>query len=87
MKLRCDYLIKTIEGKNVLIPIGSDEISLSKLITVNESALVILNLLKDEISFSDLIDKLEVEFSDAGRALLENDTKEFTEILKENKLL
>ena len=87
MKLKCDYLIKTIEGKNVLIPINSDEISLSKLITVNSSALVILEELKVDISFDKLIEVLEKKFSDASKDVLVSDTKEFIQILRENNLL
>jgi len=87
MKLRCDYIIKTIEGKNVLIPIGSDVISLSKLITVNSSALTILEYLKEEISFPDLLDKLIEKFNDVEVNTLKEDVTEFLNILKENNLL
>jgi len=87
MKLRCDYIIKSIEGKNVLIPIGSDVISMSKLITVNNSALVILEYLKEEISFSDLLNKLIEKFDDVEVDTLKEDVTEFLNILKENSLL
>lgn len=82
MKLKAGFDIKSVEGVHIVVPTG-DNMSFSGVFTLNETALFVWNLLKEDISESDLVDKMSGEY-DAPREVIEPDVKELIDAFKKN---
>lgn len=85
MKINNNYEVRDIGGINVVVPVGGD-MSLSGVITLNESALFVWNSLKEDISEEELINKMCTEY-DAPREVISADIKELISQFKENNLI
>ena len=82
MKLKNGFDIKSVEGVHIVVPTG-DNMSFSGVFTLNETALFVWNLLKDEIAEAELVDKMAEEY-DAPRDVIEPDVKELIDAFKRN---
>lgn len=85
MKIKNGYEIKSLEGVNIVVPTDSN-ISFSGVITLNDTALFVWNLLQNDLSEAEIVDKMATEY-DAPRDVLEADVKELIKLLIENGLL
>lgn len=85
MTINKNYEVRNIGGINVVVPIGGN-MSLTGVITLNETALFVWNALKDDLSENELIDKVCSEY-DAPREVISTDIKELLEQFKKNDLL
>ena len=81
MKLKYTFVINEVAGQTVAVPIdaGSGEQSIIK---TNETGAFILNLLKDDISFLDILDRIKAEYQIDDEKTLENWVNTFITKLK-----
>lgn len=85
MKTNPNYEVRNIGGIDIIVPIGGN-MSLSGVITLNESALFIWNALKEDLTFDELVEKVCAEY-DAPVEVISADVKEIIEKFTENNLL
>ncbi len=85
MKISENFEIRNVGGINIVVPLGGN-MSLSGVITLNESALFVWNTLKDDITEEELINKICAEY-DAPREIIEKDVEELLAQFKENGLI
>ena len=86
MKIKEGYLVHEVAGNYVVIKIGQEAVNFNGLITLSESAKMLWDLLKNDASIDDLVNKLLSEYEiDEETARI--DTLEFIDILKKNNIL
>lgn len=86
MKIKEGYLVHEVAGNYVVIKIGQEAVNFNGLITLSESAKMLWDLLKEDASIDDLVNKLLSEYEiDEETARI--DTLEFIESLKKNDIL
>lgn len=86
MKIRDTFILKTVAGENLVVPIGSKNISFNSVITLNESGKFLWNVLKTHVTEEDLVKALIDEY-DIGRETAKKDVEVFIRSLKENDIL
>ena len=86
MKIKEGYLVHEVAGNYVVIKIGQEAVNFNGLITLSESAKMLWDLLKEEATIEDLINKLLSEY-DIDEETARKDTLEFIESLKKNNIL
>ena len=86
MRLKDGFIFRKIAGDNVIVPIGQQIQKFNGLIKINDSAAFLWNLLKEEITQDELIDKLIEEYQ-IDRDLATSDVENFINILKQNDMI
>lgn len=79
MKLNQNFITRTVEGTQVIVPIGDS--GFNGIITGNETAAFIVNMLKDGTTEAALIDAMAQEY-DAPLDVLQADVREILEKLR-----
>ena len=85
MKIKNGFEIKSVEGIHIVVP-TADNVSMSGVITLNDTALYVWNLLKDDISRDEIVDKMASDY-DAPRDVIASDVDELIESFKANELI
>ena len=86
MKIKEGYLVHEVAGNYVVIKIGQEAVNFNGFITLSESAKMLWDLLKNDASIDDLVNKLLSEYEiDEETARI--DTLEFIDSLKKNNIL
>lgn len=86
MKIKNDFVLKTIAGTNVVVPLGSNTVSFRAIITLNESGAFLWQSLENDITKEQLLELMLKEYDiDRDTALL--DIEEFLNKLREAELL
>ena len=80
------YILRTIAGSNVLVPIGNEIANFNGVISLNDSAKFLWENLKEDITTEELTDNIIKEY-EIDRELADKDVNEFIKILSENKML
>lgn len=86
MKLKDGYILRKIAKTDIIVPIGNNIADFNGIISLNETAAFICNLLKEEISKGDLVSKLMEEF-EVDEDLARNDIDDFIIKLAEHKMI
>lgn len=86
MKLKKQFIVRNIMGENILVPKGSTAMDFNGLITLNETALDIWNLLPEANSETEIVDRM-LDIYDTDRQTLENDVAAFLRQLKEADMI
>lgn len=86
MKIKEGYLVHEVAGNYVVIKIGQEAVNFNGLITLSESAKMLWDLLKEDASIDDLVNKLLSEY-EIDEETARKDTLEFIESLKKNNIL
>ncbi len=76
MDCKLTLVKRDIAGDTILVPVGDASLKLKGLITLNETASFLWDVLPDAAGPEELVDRLEEEF-DADRATLEADVADF----------
>lgn len=86
MKIKEGFVLKTIAGSTVAVPVGENLVNLQLMLTLNESGAYLWNQLEKECSEDELVAAMTSEYKvDADTA--RQDVIEFIKILKENQIL
>ncbi len=86
MKIRDTFILKSVAGENLVVPIGSKNISFNAVITLNESGKFLWNVLEKDSTKENLVEALIGEY-DVSREIAERDVEVFIRSLKENDIL
>ena len=81
MRVSSNFISREIAGEFMLVPVGSAATSFNGLIALNEIGNFIFNVLKDECTKDDVIDKILSEY-DIDRKTAENDLEDFLNQLR-----
>ncbi len=85
MKIKSGYEIKSVEGVNIVVPTEGN-MSFSGVITLNETALFVWNLLKENLEKEEIVNRFVSEY-DAPRDVIESDVDELLKSFIENGLI
>ena len=81
MKVSKDYIMREIAGECILVPVGAAAAKFNGLVTMNEVGKYIVELLAEEHTVQELVEKITAEYDvDAQTAL--TDVKPFLEQLQ-----
>ncbi len=86
MKLNENYILKTIAGTPVVVPVGDAVKNINGMITLNGPAEDIWRALEDGKDFNGILEMLKSEYN-APADVLENDLNAFLEKLRAYKIL
>ncbi len=86
MKIRDTYILRTVAGENLVVPIGDKNISFNAVITLNDSGKYLWNVLLNDTTEPQLVESLMSEY-DVSREIAERDVTVFIRSLKENGIL
>lgn len=86
MKLNENYILKTVAGMPVVVPVGDAVNNIRGMITLNGPAEVIWKALEEGKGYDEIIDKIKSEY-DAPEDVIKADTDAFLEKLKNYKIL
>ena len=63
MKRNESFIMKNVGGENLLIPVGSKVLDMNGLITLNETASYVWDLLSEEKTVGDLANAVAIKFN------------------------
>lgn len=86
LNLNPNYILKTVAGKAVVMPVGDAVNDINGMITLNESAEFIWRLLENGADYDFILGELKKEYN-APEEILKADLDRFLGILKEKKIL
>lgn len=85
MKLKKDYILKTVAGEHIVVPIGVEATKFHGMITLNETGKFLFENLKEETTEEILIMKL-LESYDVTPSRAKTDVDKFLGLLKKHNL-
>lgn len=86
MKIKEGYLLRSVAGTHVVVPIGEGSMDFSGVITLNEVGAFLWKALAAETEKAELVKKLTAEY-DVDEATASTDTDAFLNSLREAGLL
>lgn len=86
MKIKNDFLLRTIAGQYVVVPTGDNVVNFNAAITLNETAAFLWELIKEDTSCEELTKKLTEKY-DVSNEQAEKDIQVFLNVLKEHDIL
>lgn len=86
MKLNENYILKTVAGMPVVVPVGDAVNNIRGMITLNGPAEVIWKCLEEGKGYDEIIAQIKSEY-DAPEDVIKADTDAFLEKLKNYKIL
>lgn len=86
MKIKDGFVLKTIAGSTVAVPVGDNLVNLQLMLTLNESGAFLWNLLENSATEDELVQKMTAEY-DVEESIARQDVAEFIKILKENHIV
>lgn len=86
MKIREGFILRTVAGQNVVVPVGSNTMNFNAAITLNDSAAFLWKQLENEKTEQELLDSLTEEY-DIDSATAKSDITVFLNVLREHGIL
>lgn len=86
MKLNENYILKTVAGMPVVVPVGDAVNNIHGMITLNGPAEIIWKALEAGKSQDEIVNLIKAEY-DADEAVIKADVEAFIEKLKNHKIL
>ena len=86
MKIKSNYVLRSIGDQFVVVPIGEEAIKFNGIITLNNSGKFLFKKLQENVEITDLVDSL-LNAYEVSEAKALKDVQNFINILKENDLL
>lgn len=81
MKIKDGYLLREVAGSNIVVPIGEGSMDFSGVITLNEVGAFIWNLLENDVTKEQIVEKMLSEY-DVDKTTAENDVEEYITALR-----
>ena len=85
MKINDGYLLRSVAGKNIVVPVGSDT-NFNGMLTLNETGVFFWNLLKAGTTKEKMLESVLKEY-DVSSAEAKHDIDEFIDKLYDAKIL
>lgn len=86
MKIKNDYVLKTVGNQFIVVPVGKEAVKFQGMITLNPTAKFLFERLKEDQTETQLIDSL-MDHYDVTKEIAEKDVHAFIETLKKHQLL
>lgn len=86
MKIKDGFVMKSIAGTDVVMPIGDNMVSFGSVITLNETGVFLWQKLQEETTQEKLVSEMLKEYN-VDEATAESDVAEFVNKLQEVGLL
>ncbi|MBE6729376.1 MAG: PqqD family protein [Ruminococcaceae bacterium] len=86
MKIKNGFILRTVAGQNLIVPVGENTMNFNAAITLNDSAAFLWNQLCKETNEESLLTALLDEY-DIDEATAKTDIKVFLNVLKEHDIL
>ena len=86
MKIKDGFIIKTIAGSTVAVPVGENLVNLQLMLTLNESGAFLWQCLQKKCTEEELVEAMTAEY-DIDAETARADVLEFITVLKENQIL
>ncbi len=87
MKIKDSFLIKTVAGRTIVVPVGSAALDFNAVVSLNETGAFLFTLLqKEDMTEAALADKLCAEY-DVSRETAEKDISAFAKKIEEAGML
>lgn len=86
MKISEGYLLRSIAGKNIVVPVGSDA-AFNGMLTLNDTGVFFWNLLQNDISKDELLAAVLNEYEGVSADEVSKDIDEFIAKLNDAKIL
>lgn len=86
MKLNENFVLKTVAGASVVMPVGEAVSKINGMIKLNASAKFIWELLENGKTENEILEEMKNNF-DADESILQNDLKAFLKLLSEKGIL
>lgn len=87
MHISENFIMRTVAGENIIVPIGDEASQFQGLITVNESGAFLWKLLQNENISEESIKQAFCEEYGVDEKTADNDVDEFLHILRMRKIL
>lgn len=86
MKIKDNFLLKEVAGDFIVVPVGENLVDFSAMIVLNETAVFLWEVLKEDKKEEQLIEAILNEY-DVDKVTAKKDVSEFITILKNNDLV
>lgn len=82
MKLKYNFVLNEVAGEMIAVATGGDLDKFSGFLKMNKTGAFIFSLLKKEITFEEIVKKMEKEYSGVDTETLKRAAEEFLDYLK-----
>lgn len=86
MKIKKDFILRTVAGQNLVVPVGEEGVNFNGIITLNNSGKLLFEAMKQDIERVDLI-KIMLDKYDIDKDTAEKDVDDFIKILSSKNLI
>ena len=86
MKLKEGFILRKVANTDVVIPVGNNIANFNGIITLNETAAFLWNLLKQGVELPAMVEAIVAEF-EVSKETAQVDVEEFTKQLQEADML
>ncbi len=87
MKLDDNYILKTVAGTSVVVPVGEAVENIHGMIRLNDSAELVWKGLEEGKEREALLEDMKKEYPDVSEDILSRDLDAFLNVLKEKNIL
>ncbi|MBR5614049.1 MAG: PqqD family protein [Clostridia bacterium] len=86
MKIKADYMLRSVAGQNVVVPIGSAALDFNGMINLNESGAFLWRAMAEDVTEQALVDALLAEY-DVNPEVAKADVGAFIKKMREANLI
>ena len=83
MKIKSNFVLRSVAGNNVVVPTGSDSVKFNGMISLNETGAFLWKILANGADETALADSLEAEYEGVDRKTCEEDVAAFVKTLRD----
>ncbi len=87
MKIKSGFILRDVAGKTFVVATGELSKSFKGMITLNETGKFIWNLLANDTTKEEIVDKMLEVYEGVERSIVENDVEIFVEKLVRDNIL
>ena len=87
MKIKSGFILRDVAGKTFVVATGELSKKFKGMITLNETGKFIWNLLVNDITKEEIVNKMLEVYEGVDRATVENDVDNFVDKLKGDNIL
>lgn len=87
MKIKSGFILRDVAGKTFVVATGELSKSFKGMITLNETGKFIWNLLENDTTKEEIVDKMLEVYEGVERSVVENDVEIFVEKLVRDNIL
>lgn len=87
MKIKSGFVLRDVAGKTFVVATGELSKTFKGMITLNETGKFIWNLLENDVTKEEIVDKMLEVYNGVERAVVENDVDVFIDKLAGDNIL